>query len=171
MRGALILVVLLAGCNTLTTSVLTPNLRQNFVAGAPEACAFEGQVHALSAAEDLGGGFVAQFREDAPSSDGPEDFSNWRLTSCQSNQTLALGVFNNTTIAGESFDDRALFAEFRVQLRAASEPLTLDGIAEQAEEAGLRVSRAAELTETCGCAALYPEMLGSQTPSSFRDIR
>ena len=171
MRGALFLAVFLAGCNTLTTSVLNPNLRQNFVAGAPEACAFQGQIHALSAAEDLGGGFVAQFREDAPLASGPEDFSNWRVTSCQSNQTLALGVFNNTPNPDDSFDDRALFAAFRAQLRAAVEPLTLDGITEQAEEAGLRVTRAAELTETCGCAALYPEMLGSQTPSSFRDIR
>ena len=171
MRGAVILSVLvLAGCNTLATSALNLGQRGNAVAGAPEACAFAGQIHALSAAEDLGGGFVAQFREDAPLAPGPEDFSNWRVTSCQVNQTLAIGVFNNTTNPDESFDDRALFAAFRAELRTASEPLSLEGLAEQAEEAGLRSTRAGELTETCGCAALYPELLGSQTPSSFRDL-
>jgi len=172
MRGALFLAILaLTGCNTLTTSVLNPDVRENFVAGAPEACAFEGQVHALSAAEDLGGGFVAQFRQNAARAQSAGSFSNWRVTSCLSNETLAVGVFSNSTNPAESFDDRTLFASFRAQLAAMADPLTLEGIAELAEEVGLRKTRAGELTETCGCAAIYPELLGSQTPSSFREIR
>ncbi len=174
MRGAILACLaaaLLAGCNTLTTSVLNPSVRENFIAGEPQACAFEGRVHALSAAEDLGGGYVAQFREDAPGASGVEDYLIWRITYCQSGQTVVLGLYRAGTDPETSYDNRDLLGAFRARLAALAEPASLDLFSEQAEEVGLAATRAEELTETCGCAALYPEMLGSQAPSSFRDLR
>lgn len=143
----------------------------NFVDGQPQACAWEGQDHAETAATDLGGGYVAQFREDSTLSADTIDYVHWRVTQCGLGQTLVVSIFRDNDPEQASFDDSALFNTFRTELAALSDPVTLQTLDETAIEAGLRTSYATEITETCGCAALYPELLGSQTPSNFRGSR
>ncbi|MEO1640735.1 MAG: hypothetical protein AAFU41_15955 [Pseudomonadota bacterium] len=96
------------------------------------------------------------------------------LVDCRSRDrvTVSADVFNYdlTTDSPPSeaeLQTRASFDAFR-QLVESRPETTMSGLLSQAEDLGFSVRAESEGAEYCGCAALYPELLGDQIPAKER---
>mgnify|MGYP006280283903 CR=1 FL=1 len=122
-----------------------------------------GETPVSEAPIDLGEGFVAQHYFGEATDEVPDAFV--LITECATGTRLIAAM---PEIDGERRTAEEIIGLMREAL-ALDEPLTGQRIAAALTRSGAPAQLRSATTETCGCAAFYPDALGNKTPWSAED--
>ncbi len=158
---------LLAGC-----TAFLQGWHGNAVWGDPEACAYVDHHGSGTAPADLGNGIVYAETSAVLFSMGGPASSGLEFSSCETGKRLYIGgFFTPYPDSSARFDRRDALSILEERLLTQKPSQGLQSIASEAVTLGLEPQETSDSgVETCGCAALYPEMLGQKRPYFGREL-